>query len=173
MKNIVGLMLMQVIEGVMMALVKVNGLWNFRENKPGRYPNCLQITCRAEVLDGETEWSALERVVRKELGDWFADYYRDYAGNSFRQISITDNGTTKVSMYALVLPEEFDVESGIKLSPSTAGLLPLDVVVLNDLVATTEEMEHCGPMDASVLAMSEEDIEVLRGAFKVSQWTNV
>jgi hypothetical protein len=165
MKRSVGLILMKNMDGRMKALVQKRGRWNFAEDKPETYPGCCQVSCHGRIEDGETEQSALQREIHEELGAWFAAWFLENRGDSLRKVVSIADDRKSVATYALLLPDDFDVESGICLSPSSAGLVPLDIGDLGEVVETTSEMKVIGPEFTATVAMFSDEKHAVEEAF--------
>lgn len=166
MKRVAGLLVTGNDEQGDFALLQRRGEWDYEHDRPESYPGGCQVTASGgcEEEDGNDMRAAMEREVRQELGDRFADAVLPrctplsewHSQERQRHATFFHVRATKAELSLIVL------------HPSTGGLVRCrNGTPLEDLYARYTREE--GVPDRNVIAVYDETKEAIHASFAKSE----
>lgn len=165
MKKTVGLIILTNIPDPVgtVAILQTRGKFNYEKRQPETYTGATQISVHGSIEENESEFEALIRETKEELGSEIAEEIKTQKDNLIELNRIEKDNLSNVN-FGIMLPHEFVQK--VKLHPSSGGLKLLPKSKVEEIEELKESDREHGIENGKAVAMFQDDIEAVKLAFE-------
>ncbi|HJO89638.1 MAG: NUDIX domain-containing protein [Candidatus Pacebacteria bacterium] len=145
------------------AILQTRGKFNYEKRTPETYTSAMQISVHGSIEEDESEFEALIRETKEELGEEIAQEIEGRYGELIELNRIEKDSLSNVN-FGIVLPHEFLQK--VKLHPSSGGLKLLPKEKVEEITELKKSDREHGIQDGKKIAMFPDDIEAVKLAFE-------